>query len=329
VDREAQLFGLAVPGGLVSTTGVAGLTLGGGFGWLTRKYGFTCDSLRSADIVTADGVPRRAGAEEEPDLFWAVRGGGGAAGVVTAFEVRARRVAAVRFGHLLFPAEETAQVLRNWRDAMRAAPEAVTSTVGLPPAFGGPAAPVIVTVCDAGDDPGALEPFRRLGTLLSDDVAAIPYQEVLEDAGELPPDWRPLVRNRMASDASDAMLDTIAARKPAMGNLYVELRSLGGAVARVAADATAFAHRDAEVMVLTALLGSPAEQDAVAAEFEGFWQALRPHTAGAYGNFLSRLDTDGVAAAFPAATRARLSAVAGTYDPDGLLRRVTSAVQAA
>ncbi|MCW2877888.1 MAG: 6-hydroxy-D-nicotine oxidase [Sphaerisporangium sp.] len=313
---------LAISSGDTTTVGVGGLMLGGGIGWMVRKYGLAIDNLVAAEVVTADGRVLRASAEENADLFWALRGGGGNFGVVTAFEIVARPVRKVHFGVITYPAAERVTVLKGWSDYMRTASEDVTSTVGMFPSFGEELPPLFITVCYAGDDPEAaaeaLRPLLTLGTLMDQQVKPMAYAEILEPPGELPPGWLPRVKSSFAPTCSHDFIDVITENVVAFDNVFVEFRSLGGAVRRVAADATAFAHRDVEVMVNTVVLGAADDNRELEPRFQEFWQKLAPFTSGAYSNFLSQMDEQQIAAVYPPETYARLSAVKGKYDPENL-----------
>src|SRR5215831_6747451 len=184
--------GLAISSGDTKSVGVGGLTLTGGIGWKVRKYGLALDNVVAAEVVTASGAVVRASAQENPELFWAIRGGGGNFGIVTAFEFVAHRTTDVFFGKIAFPAAETAAVLQGWADHLRSAPEELTSTADFANPFaGGPEAPVEIYVAFDGDDPGlaaqAIDPIRRLGTVIDDDVALEPYADTLVDGGAPPP----------------------------------------------------------------------------------------------------------------------------------------------
>ena len=192
--------GLAISAGDTNSVGVGGLTLGGGIGWKVRKYGLALDQLVAADMVIADGTVVHASAQENPELFWAIRGGGGNFGVVTAFEFAAHPTTDVFYGKIAFPVSEMADVLQGWADYMRTAPDELTSVVTLAnPAAGGPEAPIEVYVVFDGDVPelaaDALQPIRRLGTVINDDVARVPYADTLVDGATLPPGIRLVTRS--------------------------------------------------------------------------------------------------------------------------------------
>ena len=181
--------GLAISSGDTESVGVGGLTLSGGIGWKVSKYGLALDNLVAAEVVTADGDVVRASADEHPDLFWALRGGGGNFGIVTAFDFAAHPTTDVFLGRITFPASEAASVLQGWADYLRSAPEELTSLVNLANPFaGGPEAPVEIHVVVDGDDPEraaeAIDPIRRLGTVIDDDVALTPYADILVDGAD-------------------------------------------------------------------------------------------------------------------------------------------------
>lgn len=311
-------YGLAISSGDTNGVGVGGLTLSGGIGWKVRKYGLALDNLVAADVVTADGALVRASTDEHPDLFWALRGGGGNVGIVTAFEFAAHPTTDVFYGKVAFPAAEAATVLQGWADYLRTAPDDLTSVASFANPFaGGPKAPVEVLVAFDGDDPAraaqAIDPIRRLGTVLADDVALTPYADVLVDGLTPPPGIRLLTRGAFVGKASvpevlRILVEAGASERPPV----IAVRSLGGAVARIPGDATAFAHRHAELMVVTTTIGPAPVLDAA------LWTRLAPLTSGLYANFLSSATEEDVAAIYPPATYERLAAVKRRYDPGNL-----------
>jgi FAD/FMN-containing dehydrogenase len=335
VDAETQQFGLAVTGGLVSSTGIAGFTTGGGIGWLMRKHGLASDNLVAADVVTADGQFVHASADENPELFWGLRGGGGNFGVVTSFEYQLHEVGPTVFSGLVFyPAEEAEQVLRGFRAACAAAPDELTALVNLTTAPPVPFLPesahgrpiVAVGSCWSGDpDAGeaATAPFRSLGTVIADVYAANPYaawQQALD------PLWPRGIHNYFRSAFLPA-LDEASLRVLAdqLGTLptalaEVHLQHLGGAVGRVPANATAFAVRDQEFIVNVVARTPTAEGFADAVNWaRGVTSALGPEAA-TYVNFTGEADAGLVRAAYPPETRRRLVELKNTYDPTNLFR---------
>lgn len=312
-------YGLAISSGDTASVGVGGLLVGGGIGWLVRKYGLAIDHLVGAQVVTAAGEIVWADETDNADLFWAIRGGGGHFGVVTAFELVARREPVVTLARITYAADGAAAVLKAWRDVMRTADEGLTSTASLFPAFGEEApASVVIHGVYAGDDATAVEPLSRLGVVVAKDVTVVPYAVVLEEAG-LASGWQPMVRNRFADAFTDELIDTLTAAEIPL--MYREVRAIGGALNRVPAEATAFAHRNAEVMITTVLLGTPEDHGPRLPAFEELWTRLRPQVAGAYSNFLTHPTADDIAQVYPAWTRARLAAAKRSFDPDNLFSR--------
>lgn len=324
VAAELTQHGLAFTAGDSKPVGVGGLLLGAGIGWMVRKYGLSIDNLLAAELVLASGELVRVSASERPDLFWAIRGGGGNFGVAIAFEVRARHHDEVQFGMLMFPRDSAADVIKGWARAMRAAPAELTSTINLVPAFGpdGPP-PLLLRVCYAGTDTDAaakaLEPIRQLGHVISDDVKLMPYPEILEEPFEA--FGIPVIRNLFVRSLSDEVVDLVAAHLPKLGLFPLELRWIGsGALNDVPADATAFAHRDVEVMLTGVSVGSPDDQANVAPTVQSFWNDVAPHASGSYANFLTNVDENSVRDVYPPATLARLAAIKREVDPANLFR---------
>lgn len=316
--------GLAISSGDTRSVGVGGLTLSGGIGWKVRKYGLALDSLVAVELVTADAEVVRASGDENQELFWAVRGGGGNFGIVTTFEFAAHPTTDVFFGKIAFPATELATVLQGWADYLRTAPEELTSIVDFAnPFLGGPNAPVEINVAYDGDDAElaaqAIDPIRRLGTVISDEVSLRPYADILVDGMTPPPGIQLLTRSGFVNTASvPEVLRILAEVGGSERSPIISVRSVGGAVARVADDATAYAHRQAELMFATTVLGPKPVIDAAGPALIALWVRLDPHVSGAYANFLSSTTEEAVATVYPAATRERLAAVKGQYDPGNL-----------
>lgn len=329
----AATHGLATGFGDTGSVGVGGITLGGGVGFLSRKYGLTIDHLLAADLVTADGERLRADPDQHPDLFWAIRGGGGNFGVVTGFQFRLHQVGPVLGGLLMLPA--TPEVIAGFVAEAAAAPEELTTVVNVMPAPPMPFVPaelhgtlvVFALVCYAGPaDAGerAIAPLRALATPLADQVRPIPYPEILLPAEE---DFHPTAVGRnlfldrfdrdLAGTAVEMLRDSDAPMRA------IQLRVLGGAVDRVPADATAYAHRGRPLMVNVAAFYEHPEEQAVRQDWvDRFAAALRPdwHTSG-YVNFVGDEGPDRVRAAYPGATWDRLAEVKRRYDPTNLFRR--------
>ena len=339
VDRETQIHGLATTGGIVGHTGVAGLTLGGGIGFLMRKYGLAVDNLRAAEVVTAEGRVVLASADEHPELFWALRGGGGNFGVVTSFVFSLHPLGpTVLAGPVFWPAEATTDVLRFYRDFVAEAPDELGTVVKLCTV---PALPVIpenlhwrpaiaIACCYAGDvDEGerALQALRRFGTPLVDLLAPKPYpafQGALDDT--VPHGWHYYWKGTNLAALSDDAIAVIADHAHAAGSprSYAAMFHMGGAVARVPRDATAYAARDAahNVIIHAAWLPEESGEHAAAetAWARRFLQALEPHGAGGvYVNFLDADDDSSrVRDAYGDRIYRRLAEVKASYDPDNV-----------
>jgi FAD/FMN-containing dehydrogenase len=314
---------LAISAGDTRSVGVGGLTLSGGIGWKVRKHGLALDNLVAADVVTADGNLVHASTEQNAELFWGIRGGGGNFGVVTAFEFRAHPTTDVYFGTIAFPAAEANAVLQGWAEHLRVAPEELTSVAEFANPFAGPDAPVELHIAFDGDSAelmaAAVDPIRRLGTVIKDDIALKPYVDILVDGGTPPPGLQFVTRSAFVE--RDSVADTLrilteVAAQP--GSPFLAVRSVGGAVSRVAADATAYVHRQAELMFMTTIAGPPAVIDAARPALDAIWQRLAPHVGGAYANFMTSANERDVAAVYPPSTYARLAELKRSYDPDVL-----------
>jgi FAD/FMN-containing dehydrogenase len=326
-DRETQKYGLATTGGFISTTGIAGLTLGGGLGWLMRKHGIACDNLRSVEIVTADGKVRTADAAQHPDLFWAVRGGGGNFGVVTSFEFRLHPVARMLAGVVFFPLEHAETALRLYRDFMAQASDEVmaygvflTSPEGAP-MFG-------VPVCYVGPLEHAeesLRPLRDHPLAAADTVQPMSYVEIqgMFDPG-FPSGRLNYWKSSFLRELSDEAVATLVAQFRSVPSKFsaVAIEPFGGAVARVGEEETAFPHRHAQYsIVLVSMWTDPAESAANIQWTRNCWNAMRPFATDAvYVNYLDTDDGDRVAAAYDTATLRRLRRVKAAYDPENFFR---------
>ncbi|MEU7745621.1 FAD-binding oxidoreductase [Nonomuraea sp. NPDC049158] len=319
--------GLAISSGDTKGVGVGGLTLTGGIGWKVRKYGLALDNLVTVEVVTAGGEVVQASEEENPELFWAIRGGGGNFGIVTAFAFAAHPTTDIFYGKISFPASEAAVVLQGWADHLRTAPEELTSVVEFANPFaGGPEAPVEIRLAFDGDDPDlaarAIDPLRRLGTVIADDVALRPYADALVDGATPPPGIQLVTRSAFVDKASvPELLRTLVEVGAAQGSPFIAVRSVGGAVSRVPDDATAYAHRQAELMIVTTILGPQPVVEAARPALDAIWARLAPHVNGAYANFLTSATEEDVAAIYPTRTYERLAAVKRHYDPGNLFAR--------
>jgi FAD/FMN-containing dehydrogenase len=333
-SRQAHGYGLATPAGDSASVGVGGLTLGGGIGWLVRKHGLAVDSLLTADVVTADGRRVTASTESHPDLFWALRGGGGNFGVVTSLRFRLHPVGTVFGGAIVYPAE--AGVWRALAGAATAAPDELTImsyAMPAPPfpflpteAHGAPA--TMILVCFAGD-PGAgkrvLAPFLELGghRPWGDMLGEMPYPDLynLTAVGAIS---RPhALRAGFMKALDDDTIDAILAHggRPSGPMSIAQLRVLGGEMARVPAGATAFTHRDKPLFLAVMNVWEPGEpEEAHVAWVDSLWRAVAPRTDGTYLNFLDDEGEERVRAAFSPEAFTRLVEVKRRYDPDNLFR---------
>jgi FAD/FMN-containing dehydrogenase len=336
LDRETQLHGLVTPGGEISTTGIAGFTLGGGMGRLMRNWGLACDNLRSVEVVTADGRVRTASADEHPDLFWAVRGGGRGIGVVTGFEFELHPLGPeVAVAQTFYRAEDAPQVLREFRSVARDAPETVAPELILWSLPADPAlpeelhlAPVVIVLGvfagPVGDAEAALAPLRSLAEPLLDLSATVPYADAQRaDDALFPAGGRYYMKSHFLDELTDEAIDTVVAvdaQRPTPESLTV-LRTLGGAIERVTADESAFAHRSARynVSIDAGWTEPDLDERAIGWAREG-WDLLAPFaTGGVYVNF-SGLDdaVDDLRSASFGDSERRLASVRRAYDPEGV-----------
>ncbi len=336
LDAATQAFGLATPVGINSTTGIAGLTLGGGFGWLSRKHGLTIDNLLSAEVVTADGHLVTASARENPDLFWGIRGGGGNFGIVTSFEFRLHQVGPeVLAGLIVHRFADAPAALRHWRDFTATAPEELTVWTVLRKAPPLPFLPeevhgtevLVMAALYAGDTAAgerALAPLRAFGKPIADVIGPHPYagfQAAFDPL--LTPGARNYWKSHDFHELSDAALQAVTGfvgRLPGP-QCEVFMAHLGGATKRVAADATAYRHRDAEYV-----MNVHGRWDDAAADARGIawcrvlFEAMTPHaTGGVYVNFMTEDEASRVEAAY-GDSYDRLVTLKSKYDPSNMFR---------
>jgi FAD/FMN-containing dehydrogenase len=340
VDQDTQAFGLATPGGVVSDTGVAGLTLGGGYGWIRRKYGLSCDSVVEAQVVCADGKVRTASADSNPDLYWAIRGGGGNFGIVTSFTFRLHPLGPiVAFSGTFYPIEELADVMKGWRAYVTDAPDEVTSVIvtitfpadpEMPEAVHDRACAIVGAVYAGDPDEGmsVLAPLRELGTPLADLSQPMPFTAVqtafdpLFPRNELQAYWK----SQYLEELSDEAIEAIAGRaqdRPAPLTL-VNTFHMGGAISKVGPEDTAFATRSAPFMIsIDGMWTDPADSADRVAWVRSAWDEISKFGTGdVYLNFTGLADeapSAGVDSAFGRNLR-RLAEVKATYDPDNFFR---------
>jgi FAD/FMN-containing dehydrogenase len=326
----AAEHGLATGFGDAGTVGIGGITLAGGIGFLVRKYGMTIDSLLAAEVVTADGDVLEVDVDAHPDLFWALRGGGGNFGVVTKLKLRLHELPDFYGGTLVLPA--TPETVAGFVGAAETAPEELSSIANVMPAPPMPFIPperhgelvILSTLAYAGsaqEGERAVNPFRKLAEPIADMVGPTAYTELfppLQEGYHPVADMRVNFADDFGLDAAERVVSSLNDRPSQMG--LVQLRVLGGAMARVPADETAFAHRDRGLMVMPGVVYTPGEEPGSHLEWVEQLAAALKGRDGCYTGFLGDEGEERVRAAYPAATWERLAAVKQKYDPENLFR---------
>jgi FAD/FMN-containing dehydrogenase len=336
LDKATQRYGLATTGGIISHTGIGGLTLGGGLGHLMRKHGLTVDNLLGVELVTATGERVRADADTDPELFWGLRGGGGNFGVATAFEYRLHPVGPIVLGGPVFwPFDDVPKVLRFLHDFTPEAPDELGISVAMMRAGPLPFMPleqrgkpvlglVLVWVGDVAEGERALAPLRRLGTPIADVVRPVPYlaiQSMLD--GGAPHGRHYYWRSHRLPGLTDPVVDVLMEYLEKVPTPFSQINgwAMGGAVSRVDPSATAVGERDVGLDVSLAVAWEPGDPDGdghIAWSRAG-WEALRPHSTGVYANFISDEGAEGVEAAY-GDRLARLADLKSAWDPDNVFR---------
>jgi FAD/FMN-containing dehydrogenase len=333
VAAATQPYGLALTSGDVASVGVGGLLLGGGIGMMVRKYGLTIDRVRAMELVTADGEVLRASVDEHADLFWGLRGGGGNFGIATAFEVELHPAGIVIGGAVIYDATEAEAILRAYAQYAVEAPEELSTIaffMSAPPAPFIPLAkqgtPIVaIAVCYTGDlaeGERVVAPLRTLAQPIVDLIAPMPYPSIfaLTQSASIH-GLQHHARSLFLREVHGDMLHTLVEETRAIitDGTLLEIRILGGAMSRVSADATAFAHRDKQAVITITNSGPKAEDaEPIRARTERVWQALRPYADGAYVNFLGDEGAQRILEAYPPATYARLVSLKKRYDPTNL-----------
>src|SRR6202047_905863 len=321
VDRETHVFGLAVPAGIVSKTGIAGLTLGGGVGWLVRKYGLTCDNVLSFDLVTANGELRVASVSENEDLFWALRGGGGNFGIVTSFEFRVHPVSTVLGGLVMYPRDRAVEVLQFYRDFTQSAPEELTAYAALVHTPDGiPAVAVIACYCgDAAEGEEVLKPLRTFNSPMVDVIQIMPFPQMQTLLDAAFPDgnqnyWKSTFVRELSDDAIVVLVEHANRATSPLSGVVIEY--YGGVASRVGVSETAFAQRQAQYSVLfLAQWVDLGEAQRHIGWARGLADSMRPFSSGAFFlNYLGEEGADTIKAAF-GPNYDRLTAIKKKYDP--------------
>lgn len=330
VAKATNAYGLALTSGDMASVGVGGLLLGGGIGWMVRKYGLAIDHVRAVELVTAEREILRVSERADAELFWGLRGGGGNFGVATAFEVDLDPAGTVLGGAIFYEAAEAERILQGYARHANAAPDELSTQAML---MAAPAAPFIpqalhgrpvvaILMCYAGDlaqGERVVAPLRRLATPIADRIGPMPYPAMfaLTEIGTI----RGLeqhVRSLFLRTLSDEVVHTLTEKTLATmtPETIVQIRVLGGMMGRVSADATAFAHRATQAMVIVTNFGpgSAGAKDR-SARTQQVWQALQPYADGVYVNFLAEEGEQRIHEAYPPATYARLAALKNRYDP--------------
>jgi FAD/FMN-containing dehydrogenase len=326
LDAATAPHGLATTGGLISTTGIGGLTLGGGIGWLMRSHGLACDNLVAAEVVTADGSVVNVSETENADLLWGLRGGGGNFGVVTSFEFQLHPVGMQLGGLLVHPRARARDVLRFYRDFTANAPDALTAFAALMTLPDG--AEVIALIVDYNgpleEGERALKPLREFGPPLADMVQPMPYpalQGMLDEGFPhgLQVYWRSDFLGGLENDFIDTVVEQANRATSPLSAVLIE--QLGGAVARVPDDSSAFAYRGADYnLAIIGRWSDPSEAEQHVAWARGVHAAITPYARGTYVNYLGNEGEERVKAAYGAEKYAKLVALKNRYDPHNLFR---------
>ncbi len=316
--------GLAISSGDTVSVGVGGLTLGGGIGLMVRKYGLTIDSLVSAEVVTADGKILRTSENENPDLFWAIRGGGGNFGIVTNFEFTAYPLNAVFAGIIQFEMDKVFELLKGWGDYMRSADEALTSSFNLMPPIAGNPPAILVSCCYAGDDEAkamdTIKPIQKLGKVVQQNISKKNYPDILEE-GPKPEGVKLIVKNGFVENPGDDLIKFIAETGCKDNSPVFQIRSMGGAMNRVKSESTAFHHRNVEAMVVFINF---APLDAAESEIKNIikpWEMISSFTYGGCINFFSIVSNADILSIYPEKTLKRLSEIKRKYDPNNIFNQ--------
>lgn len=318
VAKELQNHNLAITSGDTKTVGAGGLVQCGGIGWMVRKYGLTIDNLVAAEIITADGKILRATEKENNDLFWAIRGGGGNFGVVTYFEIKAVKVENVFFGTIMYKFEDVAKLLKDWSSYMKTADTLLTTTFMIMPAMGPNPAGIMILVCYGSSDDAAaakaIDPLKKMGKMNMQTINKIPYASILQDA-HVPSGVTIIVKSTFIEQFSDELIELIARSHGKESGRFLMIRSIGGALNKVPADATAFAYRDSEALLIAPMFLPPNATEEITQKILTPWQEIKAFGKGAYAGFISTNTVEDVQNVYPKVTYQKLAKIKKKYDP--------------
>lgn len=323
VAAALEPHNLVISAGDTVDVGVGGLTQSGGIGWMVREYGLAIDNLVSAELITADGQLLSCSEEENSDLFWAIRGGSGNFGVVSKFTFRATPSNGIISGNLVFDSDDRRIVLTTWISIMKDAPGKLNSTAVLFPGFGPGSTPnITIMFCYDGTDQDTFDklvkPLRSRASLQGDTIKTGPYKSLLAKSMDIT-NMKVRVRNGFVKEVTPELINTIATNFGIPNTPPTQIRSLGGALSDTTDDATAFAHRSAEALIVMPSFTPPTAPDAEADDLaDKRWAPVKPFTQGAYSGFLTDSSDASVALAYPEATYERLMKIKETYDPKNI-----------
>lgn len=321
VAEKLAPYGLVISAGDTASVGVGGLTTGGGIGIMVRKFGLAIDQLIGAEVVTADGRVLSVSDNENADLFWGIRGGGGNFGVVTHFDFAAHRLGSVLFGTITYQLESVKSILTNWRNVTRQSSVEVTTTLVIMPPFGDTPASAQLLFCYAGEDDGlanqALQLFLSIAPVIQQNVSRVPYRQALQDAHP-PAGAIPAVKDGLIREIDDDLISLLDATYTGTTNKMMFLRSLGGKVNEVARTVTAFAHRDCEALIVCAAFLPPTITGEERVKAMDFFAPIGERCTGAYGNFFTLYDDADFARIYPTDTLAKLKDLKAQYDPTNI-----------
>lgn len=322
VASKLDTYNLGLSSGDTRTVGVGGLATGGGLGWMIRKYGPVIDTIINAEIVLADGTIKKIDAINHPDLFWAIRGGGSNFGIVTYFTFAAHTTKGVHVGEITYSIKNAAAIIKGWRDAMRHAPAELTTMLMTFPAMGESPASILIKGCFEGADAQtaaqAYAPFLKLGDVLHHEIKPMPYKDVLEN-GMPPQNMRVVVHNAFLKEFTNEAIDAITRLFKEVTPI-LQIRHVAGAMNEQPADATAFSHRDSEVLIVNPTFVAPNASDKEVEAALTAWHVIQPFSNGCYLNLLSEDTGKEITDAFPPPALQRLRAIKAAYDPENIFK---------